>query len=82
MCYFCQVEHKTLTFLAVTLSLTLDAANILKAVILSTTRGTDSKTDEHCRDIMFHLICDNHVINCLAAITGCRPVLISSAMRL
>ena len=47
-----------LTSLAVISSLTLGAANIPKAVMPSTTRGTDSETDVHCRDVVFPLICD------------------------
>jgi len=50
--------------LAVIPGMTQGAANILKAVILSTTQATDS--DVHCMFVIFPLICDNQVINCQA----------------
>ena len=49
------------------MSLTLGAANALKAVILSTTPGTNCETDAHCGDVIFPQICDNQIIICLAA---------------
>jgi len=70
------------TAMAVVASLTMDAANILKVVIQSTTGNMDRETaDVHCRDIMFSLICDNQ-LTLLSLIIGCRPVSISSAARL
>ena len=77
----CCTEEDYVTSLAVIASLTRGAANILKVVILSTTQGTDCETDAHCGDIIFPLIFDNRVINCIAFIIGCCPVLISSAVR-
>jgi len=53
--------------LAVITSLTRSAANALKAVISSTTPGMNCETDAQCGDVIFPQICDNPVINCLAA---------------
>jgi len=44
------------TALAVILSWTLGASNILKVVILSTTSGTASETDEHCCNVILPVI--------------------------
>ena len=53
--------------MAVILSLTLCAANILKVVIPSTTRGMDSETGDQCGDVMLSVICDNTVNQSLIA---------------
>jgi len=54
-CAFC-----LLTSMAVITSLNRGASNVLKTVILSTTRCTDSETDAHCGSIVISLICDNN----------------------
>jgi len=48
-------------YVVVISSLTNGVANILKAVILSSTRGTDSETDVHCGVIIFPLQVINYV---------------------
>jgi len=69
------------TAMAVVASLTMDAANILKVIIQSTTGSMDRETaDVLCQDIMFCLICDNQ-LTLLSLIIGCRPLSISSAAR-
>jgi len=42
------------------------AANMVKAVIPSTTQDMDSEIDAHCGDVIFPLTCDNYILNCRA----------------
>jgi len=48
---------------AVTLSLTRGAANLLKAVILNSSWGVDCETDTHYVVIVFPLPSDKQIIN-------------------
>jgi len=60
------VLTKRLIFLVVIASLTRGASNIsniLKVVILSTTRATDCERDAHCKDVTSSMVCDNPLIN-------------------
>ena len=59
------LEKTAVSLLAVILSLTRGAANILKAVIRSTTQVRTVKSMGTVRSLYF--LCDNEVVNCRAA---------------